>query len=60
MSLINKNSIVLGTGFISENNDIGGDNMFSNTNQIIHKPYSILAVRGPLSEKGLEIYCPEL
>ena len=45
MSLINKNSIVLGTGFISENNDIGGDNMFFNTNQIIHKPYSILAVR---------------
>ena len=51
MSLINKNSIILGTGFISENNDIGGDNMFSNTNQIIHIPYSILAVRGPLSRQ---------
>ena len=62
MSLINKNSIVLGTGFISENNDIGGDNMFSNTNKIIHKPYSILAVRGPLSRQKFidnNIYCPE-
>ena len=63
LSLINKNSIVLGTGFISENNDIGGDNMFSNTNQIIHKPYSILAVRGPLSRQKFidnNIYCPEI
>ena len=62
MSLINKNSIILGTGFISENNDIGGDNMFSNTNQIIHTPYSILAVRGPLSRQKFidnNIYCPE-
>ena len=63
MSLINKNSIVLGTGFISEKNDIGGDNMFSNTNQIIHKPYSIIAVRGPLSRQKFidnNIYCPEI
>lgn len=63
MSLINKNSIILGTGFISENNDIGGDDMFSNTNQIIHKPYSILAVRGPLSRQKFidnNIYCPEI
>ena len=62
MSLINKNSIILGTGFISENNDIGGDDMFSNTNQIIHTPYSILAVRGPLSRQKFidnNIYCPE-
>ena len=63
MSLINQNSIVLGTGFISENNDIGGDDLYSNTNKFIINPYSILAVRGPLTRQKFinnNIYCPEI
>ena len=63
MSLINQNSIVLGTGFISENNDIGGDDLYSNTNKFIVNPYSILAVRGPLTRQKFinnNIYCPEI
>lgn len=63
MSLINNKSIILGTGFISENNDIGGDNFFSNSNKLIYNPYSILAVRGPLSRQKFinnNIYCPEI
>lgn len=63
LSLLNNNSIILGSGFISQNNDIGGNNFFSNTNKLLYNPYSILAVRGPLTrQKFLQhnIYCPEV
>jgi pyruvyltransferase len=62
MCLVNDKSIIFGTGFISENGDIGGNN-FRSTSNIKHKtPHKIIAVRGPLTRQKLlnfKIECPE-
>jgi len=62
MCLVNNKSIILGTGFISKNGDIGGNN-FQSTSSIKHKiPHKIIAVRGPLSRQKMlnfNIECPE-
>ncbi len=59
---VNKYSIVWGTGCISENCEIGGNNFKSNSNKVIQKPNKIFSVRGPrtrnkLLQMGIE--CPE-
>lgn len=62
MCLVNNKSIIFGTGFISENGDLGGKNFESNKNKIFYKPYNIIAVRGPLTRNKLlkyNINCPE-
>lgn len=59
---VNQNSIVFGTGFISENSDLGGGNYASKDNFVHHRPNSIIAVRGPLTRKkflSMNIVCPE-
>lgn len=61
MTLANNNSIIFGTGFISENGDIGGGNFRSNTNTKHTVPYNTIAVRGPLSRQKMldfKIKCP--
>lgn len=62
MCLANQNSIIFGTGFISETGDLGGNN-FKSLSSIKHiTPKEVIAVRGPLSRiKILElgIDCPE-
>lgn len=62
LSQINDKSIIWGSGFISQNSDLGGNNYGSNTNKIIKKPLEVIAVRGPLTRKKLlsmGIDCPE-
>ena len=62
MCLVNKKSIIFGTGFISEYGDIGGGNYESKSNIKHITPYAIIAVRGPLSRQKLlnfNIKCPE-
>ena len=62
MCLVNDKSIVFGTGFISNNGDIGGNN-FRSQSCIKHRtPHKIIAVRGPLSRQKMihfGIECPE-
>ena len=61
MCLVKSNSIIFGTGFISDNGDLGGGNWKSNKSKIINKPIKVISVRGPLSRKLLnkKIECPE-
>jgi pyruvyltransferase len=62
MCLVNDKSIILGTGFISENGDLGGGNFKSNSNKKNCNPYKIISVRGPLSRQKIldfGIECPE-
>lgn len=62
MCLVNDKSIILGTGFISENGDLGGGNFKFNSNKKNCNPYKIISVRGPLSRQKLldfGIECPE-
>lgn len=62
MCLVKSNSIIFGTGFISDNGDLGGGNWKSNKSKIINKPIKVISVRGPLSRKKLlnkKIECPE-
>lgn len=62
MCLINNKSIIFGTGFISKNADLGGNN-FRSTSSIKHViPHKIIALRGPLSRQKMldfNIECPE-
>ena len=62
MCLTNNKSIIFGTGFISNNADLGGNN-FRSTSCIKHcKPHKIIAVRGPLTRQKIldfGIKCPE-
>ena len=52
MELCNNNSIIFGTGFISNNSDLGGNLFKSNTNKKKANPI-VIAVRGPkTSRKG--------
>jgi pyruvyltransferase len=62
LCLANNNSIILGTGFISEYGDLGGKRFISKSNKKYALPKKILCVRGPLTRNkllkfGLE--CPE-
>lgn len=61
MCLINK-SIIFGTGFISNNSDLGGNNFGSKSSTKHNTPHNIIAVRGPLSRQKMldfNIKCPE-
>ena len=61
MNLVNNNSIIFGTGFISKNGDLGGKNFRSNENKKYEIPYKVISVRGPLSRQKLldfNIDCP--
>lgn len=63
MCLVNNNSIIYGTGFISENGDLGGGNFLSTDNKIKCIPKHIISVRGPLTRKKLlnnNIKCPDI
>ena len=61
MCLTNNKSIIFGTGFISNNADLGGNN-FRSTSCIKHcSPHESIAVRGPLTKQKLldfGIKCP--
>jgi pyruvyltransferase len=62
MCCVNNKSIIFGTGFISNNGDIGGDNFLSKSSIKHQTPYKIIAVRGPLSRQKMldfNIECPE-
>tara|TARA_B100001063_G_scaffold247257_1_gene291828 strand:- start:7412 stop:8281 length:870 start_codon:yes stop_codon:yes gene_type:complete len=62
MCLANNKSIIFGTGFISNDGDLGGGNWYSNSNIKYKTPHKIIAVRGPLSRKKMldfNIECPE-
>lgn len=61
LTKINNKSIVWGTGFISENSNLGGNHL-SNKNKVIKKPLKIISVRGPLTRQKLinmGIECPK-
>jgi pyruvyltransferase len=63
MTLVNNKSIIFGTGFISDNGDIGGSgkNWKSKSNKKYTIPRKIIAVRGPLTRAKLikfNIKCP--
>ena len=62
MCHINNKSIIFGTGFISNNGDLGGSNCLSTSNIKYHTPHEIIVVRGPLSRQRMldfDINCPE-
>ena len=62
MCHVENNSIIFGTGFISSDSDIGGDNYEVRSNKKYAIPEKVIAVRGPLTRKKLldfKIYCPE-
>ena len=62
MCLVNNNSIIFGTGFISKDADIGGENFRSKSNKKYAIPRDIITVRGPLSRAKMlnfNIKCPE-
>jgi len=62
MCLVNNKSIVFGTGFISNNGDIGGNNFLSKSSIKYVTPHKIIAIRGPLSRQKIldfNIECPE-
>jgi pyruvyltransferase len=62
LSQVNEYSIIWGSGFISKNSNIGGNNFKSNSNKVVKKPFKILSVRGPLTRNKfirMGIDCPE-
>lgn len=62
MNLVNQNSIIFGTGFISAHGDLGGNAYRSKSNMLYAKPHEVVAVRGPKSRKKLlelGIKCPK-
>jgi len=62
LKFCNENSIVIGTGFIDEDDDLGSCNFNKMTNKIIYKPNKIILVRGPKTRNKLikmGIECPE-
>jgi pyruvyltransferase len=64
LRLSNENNIIIGTGFINENDDIGKGEWGSNTNNNVYKkPIKILSVRSPKTRKKLlnmGIECPKI
>ena len=62
LRLCKSNHIVMGSGFISENDDLGKGDWDNYTNKVYTKPKQILFVRGPLTRNKLlnmGIDCPE-
>ena len=62
MNLVQTNSIVFGTGFISENGDLGGGNFLSSFNKKNSIPKEVISVRGPRTREKLlsfNIDCPD-
>lgn len=62
MCQVNKNSIILGSGFISDKADLGGRKFKSQANKKYVIPKKVISVRGPLSRKKMidfGIDCPE-
>jgi len=62
LKFCNKNSIVIGTGFIDEKDDLGSNNFKIMNDKIIHKPKKIILVRGPKTRNKLirmGIECPK-
>ena len=62
MCLVQNNSIVFGTGFISKDGDVGGGKWGSKNNKINARPLYVIAVRGPLTRNKLlknNIQCPK-
>lgn len=62
MCLVNRKSIIFGTGFISKDGDLGGGDFTSTQNRMVNRPFDVIAVRGPLSRQKLldhDIECPE-
>jgi pyruvyltransferase len=60
MELCNDNSVIFGTGFISNNSDLGGTLFKSNTNKKKASP-TVISVRGPKTRNKLldmNINCP--
>jgi len=60
--LCNKNSVILGAGFISENDDLGRGDWNEYTNKIYNIPKKIISVRGPLTRQKLlnmGVECPD-
>ena len=61
MCLVNNKSIIFGTGFISENGDLGGKDFTSNKSIVYKKPLKVISVRGKLTQDKLlkiGINCP--
>ena len=61
LKFCNKNSIIIGTGFIDEKDDLGSCNFEKMTNKVFHKPKEIILVRGPKTRNKLinmGIKCP--
>lgn len=62
LKFCNNYSIIIGTGFIDEKDDLGSCNFNKMTNKVIHKPNKIILVRGPKTRNKLikmGIDCPE-
>ena len=53
LKFCNTNSIIIGTGFIDENDDLGSCNFKKMTNKIYNKPKKIILVRGPRTRNKL-------
>jgi pyruvyltransferase len=64
MNLVTEKSIILGTGFISQNSDLGGRQPFyTGSNKLYCKPLKIVSVRGPLTKQKLlklNLNCPSV
>jgi pyruvyltransferase len=61
MQLCDRNSIVWGSGFLSEHDDLGLLSWKNGSNRVLQAPATVDAVRGPLTRAKLEhmgIYCP--
>jgi pyruvyltransferase len=62
LHLVNENSIVYGSGFISKESDLGNGYFTNKGNSIVHKkPFKIISVRGPKTRAKLismGIDCP--
>lgn len=62
LRLVNENSIVYGTGFLSKNDDLGAPKNSKFTNKAYKIPKLIISVRGPLTRQKLlqmGVRCPE-
>lgn len=63
LRLVNENSIVYGTGFLSKSDDLGAPKGSKITNKVYKVPKIIISVRGPLTRQKLlnmGIKCPDI
>jgi hypothetical protein len=62
LRLCNKNHTVIGSGFISDDDDLGKGDWKTYTNKVYNVPKKILSVRGPKTRaklKAMGVDCPE-